>query len=59
MNEIKNFDCVQFQRQVREKMLKEADYDLEKLVRKIKEGLKSNDLYIFLKERKHKQFKSV
>lgn len=55
MNKIKNFDCVQFQRDVREKMLKEADYDLNKLAKNIKGRLTNNDLYIFFKERKEKE----
>ena len=50
----KKFDCVQFQRGAREKMLKEADYDLVKLVENIQERLKTNELYHFLMERQEK-----
>ncbi|OGU12357.1 MAG: hypothetical protein A2X61_01275 [Ignavibacteria bacterium GWB2_35_12] len=55
MNKIKDFDSVQFQRDVRESMLKEANYDLDKLVNNIKKRLTTNDLYIFFKERKEKE----
>ncbi|MBI5325759.1 MAG: hypothetical protein HZB41_10905 [Ignavibacteriae bacterium] len=55
MNKTKTFDCVQFQRSIREKMLKEADYDLDKLIKGIEERLKTNDLYKFLIERQEKQ----
>jgi len=61
MNKEKKFDRVQFQRDVREKMLKEADYVLVKLVENIQERLKTNELYHFLMERqkKAKQFETA
>ena len=54
----KVFDCVQFQREVRERMLKEANYDLKTLVENIRNNLKNNDLHHFLMERKEKQLTS-
>ena len=54
MSKTKTFDCVQFQRDVREQMLKEADYDLSKLVENVKNHLKSNELYHYLMEKKAK-----
>jgi hypothetical protein len=55
MNKEKDFDCVQFQRDVREKILKEANYDIRILAENIKSSLKDNDLYIFFKERIDKE----
>ena len=55
MNSIKDFDCVKFQREVRAKMLEEANYDLKRLAINIEKSLKHNDLYKFLIERKEKE----
>jgi DNA-binding transcriptional regulator WhiA len=55
MNNKENFDCVKFQRDVREQMLKEANYDLHTLAQNIKNSLKNNDLYKSLIERKEKE----
>jgi hypothetical protein len=59
MNEIQDFDCVQFQREVREKMLKEANYDLKTLAENIRKNLDKNELYLFLKDRKEKHLSAV
>ena len=51
----KSFDCVEFQRKVREKALKQANYDIKKLIEQVNERLKTNELNIYLEEIKHKQ----
>ncbi|OGU12358.1 MAG: hypothetical protein A2X61_01285 [Ignavibacteria bacterium GWB2_35_12] len=51
----KSFDCVEFQRKVREEAMKEANYDIKTLIEQVNERLKNNDLNNFLIERKEKE----
>lgn len=54
----KTFDCVEFQRKVRDEALKEANYDIKTLIEQINERLKYNSLNELL-ERKEKQLKTA
>jgi hypothetical protein len=51
----KSFDCVDFQRKVREKATKQANYDIKKLIEQVNVRLKNNDLNNYLEKIKHKQ----
>ena len=53
MKQNDNFDCVEYQRNARKKMLEEADYDLKMLSKNIKNSMKENDLYKFFMKRKY------
>ena len=55
MNNKENFDFVKFQRDVREQMLKDANFDLNTLANNIKNSLKNNVLYKSFIERKEKE----
>ena len=53
MKQSDSFDCVEYQRNARKKMLEEAEYDLKMLSKNIKNSMKENDLYKFFMKRKY------
>ncbi len=55
MNDDKNFNCVQFQRKTREKLLKEAGNDIRKMAMNIKSDMKKNDLFIYFRKQKNRK----
>lgn len=54
MNKPKKFDCVAMQRNIRNEMVKEAKYDLRKLVDIINNRTQNNEILIKYYERKEK-----
>ena len=50
----KEFDCVEFQRNVREEALKKANYNIKTLIKQVNERLKENELNIYLEDKKNK-----
>ncbi len=55
MKNKKEFDCVKYQRDVREKNIMEANYNIRELASNIILNMKENELYKFFKERKEKE----
>ncbi len=55
MKNKKEFDCVKFQRDAREKNIMEANYNIRELASNIILNMKDNELYKFFKERKEKE----
>jgi hypothetical protein len=51
----KTFDCVQMQRNIRDTLLKEANYNLKELVTMIKENNQISPLFKQIIERKEKE----
>ncbi len=47
----KTFDCIEMQRNIRDELFKEANYDLHTLITQIKEN---NEKSVYFKELKHK-----
>ncbi|MCX6147866.1 MAG: hypothetical protein NTW25_11570 [Candidatus Kapabacteria bacterium] len=52
---MKTFDCIEMQREIRDKISKESNYDIHTLVLNLKERNKSNEFYKFLIEKKSKE----
>lgn len=52
MNE--DFDCVKYQRDIREKFISEANGDFDQLLLLLNQKAKESDLYHFFKERQDK-----
>jgi len=48
----KTFDCVQFQRDIRDKFISEAGGDFHQLLMLLNQKAKESELYHFFKERK-------
>ncbi|MCL5990939.1 MAG: hypothetical protein M1419_02415 [Bacteroidetes bacterium] len=51
----KTFDCVKFQRDIRNKFIEEAGGDFKKLLELLDKKSKESELYHFFKERKEKE----
>jgi hypothetical protein len=51
----KKFDCVKYQRDIRDKFISEADGDFEKLNEILNQKAKESELYHFFKERQEKR----
>ncbi|MFA6570427.1 MAG: hypothetical protein WCT77_04245 [Bacteroidota bacterium] len=51
----KTFDCVKYQREIRDKFISEAGGDFNKLLILLNQKAKESELYHFFKERKEKQ----
>jgi hypothetical protein len=51
---IKTFDCVKFQRDIRDKLINEAGGDYEKLLKLLNKKAKESELYHFFKDRQEK-----
>ncbi len=49
---MKNFDCVEYQRNIRNKYIKEADGDLNQLIKLLKSKAQKSDLYSYFNESK-------
>ena len=50
----KTFDCVQYQRDIRDKFIREAGGDFEQLLKLLNQKAKESELYHFFKEMKEK-----
>lgn len=48
----KSFDCVELQRQIRKKLVEQAEMDLDKFFSMIKEKKKTSITYKYLSEKK-------
>jgi len=55
----KSFDSVEFQRKVRENALKEANYDIRKLIEQVNDRLKNNELNIYFESLNSKDLKTA
>jgi hypothetical protein len=55
MNNEKEFDCVEFQRSIREKLLNEANNDLKTLVDNANQRNKQDDMFKFLIDRENQK----
>ena len=49
---IKDFDCVQYQRDIRNRFISEAGGDFNQLLKLLNQKAKESELYHFLKDRK-------
>ena len=52
MKKNKSFDCVEMQRNIRNEMLEEANYDLHTLILQVRENDKKSSLYNFIINKK-------
>ncbi|MCX6148882.1 MAG: hypothetical protein NTW25_16745 [Candidatus Kapabacteria bacterium] len=50
----KTFDCVQYQRDIRNKYIEEANGDLNQLIKLLKSKAKKSDLYSYFNDIKKK-----
>lgn len=53
----KTFDCVKYQRDIRDKFIEEANGDFRVLLENLRAKAKKSELYHFFKERKEKQLR--
>lgn len=51
MNNNKEFDCVEFQRNIRDKFAEEANMNLDNLIKLLDEKISKSDVYLKLKKR--------
>ena len=51
----KTFDCVQYQRDIRDKFINEAGGDFNQLMALLDQKAKESELYHFFKDRKEKE----
>ena len=59
MNKKKTFDCVEFQRIVRQKNYESANGDYDLMLSNMKKRIKENELYKYFTERKEKQLETI
>jgi hypothetical protein len=50
----KTFDCVQYQRDIRDKFINEAGGDFQQLLKLLDRKAKESELYLFFKEKEKK-----
>ncbi|MCX7735109.1 MAG: hypothetical protein N2319_00210 [Candidatus Kapabacteria bacterium] len=54
----KKFDCVEFQRKIRDKFVEEANSNLKELILLLEKKKQISEIYLRLKERKERQLKA-
>ncbi|MCX6146907.1 MAG: hypothetical protein NTW25_06600 [Candidatus Kapabacteria bacterium] len=57
--ETKRFDCIEMQREIRNELLEEANFDLHTLIEKVKENNKVSRFYKLLTEKKSKELELI
>ncbi|NLO18764.1 MAG: hypothetical protein GX121_02625 [Ignavibacteria bacterium] len=55
----KTFDCVKYQRDIRDKFIEEANGDFRVLLENLRAKAKKSELYHFFKERKEKHLRDT
>lgn len=59
MSKKKTFDCVEFQRKVRQQNYDDANGNYDLMLSNMKKRLQDNELYLFFKEMKENQLETA